>query len=375
MKLVRVAGGASQRRAFEQQRAMAFLARYDRMAPDQRKSSDVVIEGLYLTPTGLAVALLTAVAKLPFVPIILAVTRHTGRRQLVAIEIAGVARIALDLRVRGSQWKFRRLVMIEANRAPLVLVVAGLAFGAVSSGVNILNPVAIDAYGANPFVAFANMARGAEDGAMCTLERELGLVMIERFDTLPCRLDVAIVTCLSKAPFVRIARLMTIEAASGRAAKFYCLRVTADAQHGFVSVAQFEIRKCVIECFAIELNDVGISPLMIGVTTGAFLLHCLRLTPMKSLTRLTIRGNFFVACKAETRLRFSRERFVAVAAVLLEFGVSVDNRTRDDKLFEQILRTRDRCRSACENHPDREHPHEAPAQWRASAQKKCAAKM
>jgi hypothetical protein len=305
MKLVRVAGGASQRRAFEQQRAMAFLARYDRMAPDQRKSSDVVIEGFYLTPTSLAVALFTAAAKLPFVSIILAVAGYAGCRQLVAIEIAGVAHIALDLRVRGSQWKFRRLVMIEANRAPLVLVVAGLAFGSISSGVNILNPVAIDARGANPLVAFANMARGAEDGAMCALERELGLVMIERFDTLPSRLDVAIVTCLSKAPFVRIARLMTIEAASGRVAEFYRLGVAAAALHGFVSVAELKIRKCVIEGFAIELNDVGVSPLMIGVTTRAFLLRCLRLTPMKSLTRLTIRGSFFVACNAETRLRLS----------------------------------------------------------------------
>jgi hypothetical protein len=334
MKLVRVAGGASQRRAFEQQRAMAFLARYDRMAPDQRKSSDVVIEGLYLTPTGLAVALLTAAAKLPFVPIILAVTRHTGRRQLVAIQIAGVARIALDLRVRGSQWKFRRLVMIEANRAPLVLVVAGLAFGAVSSGVNILNPVAIDAYGANPFVAFANMARGAEDGAMCALERELGLVMIERFDTLPCRLDVAIVTCLSKAPFVRIARLVTIEAASGRAAEFYCLRVTADAQHGFVRVAKLEIRKCVIECFAVQLDDVGISPFVIGMTMVAFLFRGVRLTPVKSLTRRTVRSNFFVARQAESSLRPSRERLVTVAALLLKFGMSVDDRPGHDKLFE-----------------------------------------
>jgi hypothetical protein len=296
MKLVRVTGGASQRRALEQQRAMAFLARYDRMAPYQRKSGDVVIEGLYLTPTGFSVTLLAAATKLAFVPIILAVASHTARCQLVAIEIAGMAGIALDLRVRGSQWKFRRLVMIEANRAPLVLVVAGLAFGAVSSGVNILNPVAIDARGANPFVAFANMACGAEDGAMCTLEGELGLVMIERFDTLPCRLDMAIVTCLSKAPFVWIARLMTIEAASGRVAELDRLRMTAAALHGFVSIAQLEIRKCVIECLTIELNDVGISPLMIGVTTGAFLLRCLRLTPMKSLTRLTIRGNFFVAC-------------------------------------------------------------------------------
>jgi hypothetical protein len=194
MKLIRMAGSASQRRAFEQQRAMAFLARYDHMASEQRKSSDVVIEGLYSTPAGLAVALLAAAAKLPFVSIILPVARHAGRRQLVAIEIAGMARIALDLRMRVPQRKFRRLVVVEPNRAPLVLVVAGLAFGAVSSGVNILNPVAIDACGADPFVAFANVARAAEDGAMSTLKRELGLVMIERFDTLPCCLDMAIVT-------------------------------------------------------------------------------------------------------------------------------------------------------------------------------------
>jgi hypothetical protein len=153
-----------------------------------------MVEGGYAAPTGLGVTPLAAGTKLALVPIILAVTRYTGRRQLVVIEIASVARIAFDFRVCASQWKFRRLVMVEANRAPFVLVVAGLAFGAVSSGVNILNPVAIDACGADPFVAFANMARGAEDGAMCTLQRELGLVMIERFDTLPCCLDMAIVT-------------------------------------------------------------------------------------------------------------------------------------------------------------------------------------
>jgi len=101
MMLVAMAGDASQRRALELQRAMAFLARHHSMTPDQRKSGDVMIEGLYLTPVGLAVTLLAAGAKLPLVPIVLAVTGHAGRRQLVAIEIAGVARIALNLRVRG----------------------------------------------------------------------------------------------------------------------------------------------------------------------------------------------------------------------------------------------------------------------------------
>jgi hypothetical protein len=64
---------------------MAFLARHDGVAPDQRKSRDVVIEGRYSAPAGLSVTLLAAIAKLAFVLVILSVTRHTGRRQLVAI--------------------------------------------------------------------------------------------------------------------------------------------------------------------------------------------------------------------------------------------------------------------------------------------------
>ena len=172
--------------------------------------------------------------------------------------------------------------MIEANRAPLVLVVAGLAFGAVSSGVNILNPMAIDARGADPFVAFANMARGAEDGAMCALEREFGLVMIERLDTTPRRLGMTIVTCLSKASLVRIVRLVTVEAASGRVAELYILQMTAAARHGFVGIAQLEIRKGVVEGFAIELDDVGVSSLVIGMAVGAVLFCGILLSRMKS---------------------------------------------------------------------------------------------
>ena len=74
--------------------------------------------------------------------VIFLVTRHTGRRQLVAIDITGMAEIALDLHMRCSQRIFC-LVMIEMNRFPLVLVVAAFALGTVSSGVNVLNLVAI----------------------------------------------------------------------------------------------------------------------------------------------------------------------------------------------------------------------------------------
>jgi hypothetical protein len=334
MMLVPVTGGAAQRRALEQQRAMTFLARHDGVAPDQRKSRDVVVEKRCSAPAGLSMALLATTAELAFVTVILAVTRHAGRRQLVAIEIACVARIALDLRMRGSQWKFCRLVMIEANRAPLALVVAAFAFGAVPSGVDILNPVAIHTCGADILVAFANMARGAGDGTMCTLERELRAAVVERFDAKPCRLAVTIVACFPKTPLMRIVRLVTVEAASGRVAKLCRLRVTVDARYCRVGVPEIEIRKRVIEGLAVELDNVGTSALMICVTMGTFLFRCIRLTPVKSAARPTVCDNFLVAREAEPRLRSGRERLVTVGALLLELGMSGDDRPGHDELFE-----------------------------------------
>lgn len=85
MMTVAVAGVAIQRRALELQRAMTFLASHDGVASDQRKSSDVVIEGRCSTPVDLSVTLLAATSKLAFMLVILLVTRHTGRCQLVAI--------------------------------------------------------------------------------------------------------------------------------------------------------------------------------------------------------------------------------------------------------------------------------------------------
>ena len=138
---------------------MAFLARHHGVTSDQRKSRDIVIEGRDAAPVVLAMATLTPDAKLALVPVILAMTRHTCCRQLVVVEIARVAGVALDLRMRGPQWIFRVLVMIKMDRNPLVLVVAGFAFGAIPSTMNILNPVAIDTCEADSGVALANMAR------------------------------------------------------------------------------------------------------------------------------------------------------------------------------------------------------------------------
>ena len=143
MTSIPVAGCAAQQCVLEVQRAMALLARHDGVAPDEREPRDVMVERGYASPTVLPVTLFATIAEPPRVPIILPVTRYARRCQLVAVEVAGMTGVAPDLRVCGSQRKFRRLVMIETNGAPLVLVMTAFALGAVPAAVHVLDAVAI----------------------------------------------------------------------------------------------------------------------------------------------------------------------------------------------------------------------------------------
>jgi len=170
---------------------------------------------------------------------------------------------------------------------------------------DILDLVAIDARCADSFIAFANMARGARDIAVRTLQRKLGLVVIKRLHVMPCGFAMAIIARVAQTPLVRIVCLMTVEAAPGGIAELYILCVTAVALHCLVSVPKLEIRRCVIECLAVKQDDVGITPFVIAVTMGALLFCCIGFTPMKSFGRLTVGGNFFVACQTQPRLRLS----------------------------------------------------------------------
>lgn len=164
--------------------------------------------------------------------------------------------------------------------------------------------------------------------------------MVERLDLAPFGFVVAIVAFFAKAPLMRIFRLVTIEAASWRLAKYHLWQVASGARHRLVRLAQLEIREGMIERLAVQLHDVGIPSLVIGMAMVAFLLCRIRLAPMESLARRTIRGSVLVAVEAEPRLGFSRKCLVTFAALLLKLGMSVDNRPRHHQSFEQILRLR-----------------------------------
>jgi hypothetical protein len=224
--------------------------------------------------------------------------------------------------------------MIEMGRLPLLLIVTSLALGTVSSGVGILKLMTIHALGADTLVTFANMACGTGDRAVRALEWKPGRTVIERLDPAPSGFAVAIVAFFAEAPFVGVFRLMAVEAASRRIAEFCCRCVAAGARHRLVGVAKPKIRLSMIEGLAIQLDDVGVAPLMIGMTMAAFGLCGIRMAPMESLAGRSIRCGFLVARKAEPGLRFSREGLMAVAALFLELCMAVNKRPGHDKLLE-----------------------------------------
>jgi hypothetical protein len=332
MMPVAVTGVAIQRRPLELLGAMAFLARHDGMASNQRKPGDIVIKGRF-APADLSVTLFAANAKLAFVSIILLMTGRAAGAQSVAIEIPGMASIALDLRMRALKWKFR-LVMVEMDCLPLVLIVAGFALGAVSSGVNILDLVAIHAQHADAFVALANMAGGTGDGLVSALERKPRRVVVERLDAAPSGFAVASIAFFAQAPLVRINSLVTVEALSGCLAEFDRCCVTAGARHCSVGIPKREICKGMIECLAVELDDVRFPSLVVGMTMVALIFCGIRLPPVKSLAGRTIRGNVLVTCKAKPRLGSSREGLVTAAALLLKLCMSVNDWPRHNELLE-----------------------------------------
>ena len=126
----------------ERGRFVAFLARDDRVLPEQREAGQIVIERDLLAPGILVVALLAVGPELAFVSVVLFVARDAGRCELIAIEIAFVAAIAADARMFAPQRELGLPRMIEPDRFPFLGLVAGVAFCSVPPVVDVLKLMA-----------------------------------------------------------------------------------------------------------------------------------------------------------------------------------------------------------------------------------------
>src|SRR5262245_13835662 len=203
----------------------------------------------------------------------------------------------------------------------------------------ILQPVARDAGRGQILVAFTGMTGGTTDILVGTIEGKLRLAMIVCLDAGPADLTVAAIARLAEASLVWIAVLVTIEAPSGRAAKGDRGRVATAALHGSVCALDLEVRRSVIERLSIELDDVGTSPLVLGVAVPAIPAQGIGLAPVKSFPLLAVCCNVLVvvASEAKTSLRLPGKRFMAAAALLLELGMSGNQRAGHYQRLEDVL--------------------------------------
>lgn len=204
MMLIIVAARARARRVLEGWRTMAFFTRHSCVEANERKPCEVVIERNFLAPAGFVVTLVAARSELPFVSIILLVASDTCCRELVAIEIAFVTRVALHLGMTAKQRKLGGLGMVEVHRLPDLRRMTGLALRAVSSAMRVLETVTSTARPGQILVVLADMAGGAGDLGVRADQCEPRLGMVEKLDTPPCLLAVAAVALLSETSFMRV---------------------------------------------------------------------------------------------------------------------------------------------------------------------------
>jgi hypothetical protein len=95
-----------------------------------------------------------------------------------------------------------------------------------------------------------------------------------------------------------------------------------------------------IERFAIELDDFGVSAFVVGVALFAFSFGCVAVEAVEAASQSPVGFDGLVTAQAQTYLGLACHWLVALDAFGLDFRVPLDDGTRVDEPFKQGLRTR-----------------------------------
>ncbi len=100
---------------------------------------------------------------------------------------------------------------------------------------------------------------------MGAVELEPRPIVVVGLDAQPSFFGMATRALLAESPLVRIARPVTTDAVGRCGAKFGRLHMAALTAHRGVSPLELEIREGVVDGVSIELDDIGVSSLVIRV--------------------------------------------------------------------------------------------------------------
>ena len=198
---------------------------------------------------------------------------------------------------------------------------------------DVLQPVARHATTREVLIDFAHMTGRTIDLLVGALQRKFGFAVVVRLHPRPLQLGMAAFAFFSEPAFMRVDCLVTIETLVGRLSENNFRQVATLATDSLVCILKLIVRKAVIECFPVQLINVGVPPLVVCVTVPALLLRRIGLQPVEPFPRPAICTGFLVAIEAKPRLRLPRERLMALAAFILKLSMSLNNRTGYDEFF------------------------------------------
>ena len=127
------------------------------------------------------------------------------------------------------------------------------------------------------------------------------------------------------------------------------------ASDSLVAALQQKIGECVIERGFVQLDNDHIPAFVLGVTAGTVITLRHRKAAVKADLLVNIVADVFMTYNTQVGLWLIRDRIVATAAVLFDFGMPGDHRSRHDQPLLQC-----RCMQGsrvsyccqCEHHDD-----------------------
>jgi hypothetical protein len=286
-----------------------------------------------VSPTAAGVAGLTGFAEVAFVIVVLQVAGNTGRIEFIGERVLAVAAGTFLFGMLAVQQEIRVAVVIETGVVPAFRAVTVSALVAAAPFMRVVLGMTVVALGRRVLERVVLMAIEAGGLQVFADQRISGRIMIE-FDVLPFHRRVTIATRRAQRPAVRIVFFVTRVAIVRRVAVLLVSGVARGAFTFGVFAEQWKVREFVVEVSFVELHDIGVAALVIGMTPRTGGLPCSPRPSVEAGGFLDVLGDVLVAVKAQRALFAPLELLVAQATLALVLRVALDQFTRHDQGFD-----------------------------------------
>lgn len=295
----------------------------------------VVMVELDALPVVCGMAVGTGFAIAAAVSVIILMAADAGIGGSFVIGRFRVALLAAEVFMRAGEVKVGRFVMVKAALIPALSTVAVFALVAPCPGMGVVDQMAADTMLGHGLILIIRVAAAAVNLLMFTLKGKVGFVVVEG-GVRPAFRAVAVIAAVPQVALMRVGLFMAVDTLLAGVAVFLVRLVAAAAGYGAMFALQHKVGLPVVKTAGIELDNIGVTTLMVGVagftTDGVSISE----PPVIALLLTDIGGDFLMAVQAQRALSSFAERGVALIAIGFILRVPLDQLTGHQQRFENI---------------------------------------